>query len=121
MNKNKTKGKANAIDILIGEKLKAKRLQCHLSQEELGTAMGVTFQQIQKYENGLNRLSASRLFIAAYVMDTDIVNFFSDQDGNSLFEKIKESNVQKDFQEIMDIFNCIQDNSLKNKLIKLMD
>ena len=49
----------------IGQRLKSFRLACHMSQMELGAALGVTFQQVQKYENGKNRLSGSRLLIAA--------------------------------------------------------
>ena len=51
----------NPIDIYVGGRLKARRLMLGLSQEELGNAIGLTFQQVQKYERGTNRISVSRL------------------------------------------------------------
>jgi len=56
---------ANEIDEGIGNRLKSFRLAAKMSQEQLGKSLGVTFQQIQKYENGKNRLSGSRLIKAA--------------------------------------------------------
>jgi transcriptional regulator with XRE-family HTH domain len=56
---------ANEIDEGIGHRLKSFRLAAKMSQEQLGRSLGVTFQQIQKYENGKNRLSGSRLIKAA--------------------------------------------------------
>jgi transcriptional regulator with XRE-family HTH domain len=57
------------LDIQIGARLKTFRLQRELSQSELGAALGVTFQQIQKYEKGQNRLSGSRLVQACEVLN----------------------------------------------------
>lgn len=48
-------------DVQVGERIKARRMQQHMSQSDLGVALGVTFQQIQKYEKGINRISAGRL------------------------------------------------------------
>jgi len=55
----------NEIDQSIGQRLKSFRLAAKMSQEQLGKVLGVTFQQIQKYENGKNRISGSRLIRAA--------------------------------------------------------
>lgn len=51
----------NPVDLHVGAKVKTRRLMMGLSQEELATAIGVTFQQVQKYERGTNRISVSRL------------------------------------------------------------
>jgi transcriptional regulator with XRE-family HTH domain len=51
----------NELDQRVGERLRSRRLKMGLSQTELGAAAGVTFQQIQKYERGTNRISASRM------------------------------------------------------------
>jgi transcriptional regulator with XRE-family HTH domain len=51
----------NSIDVQVGAQIRARRLLRRMSQTELGEAIGVTFQQVQKYENGSNRVSASRL------------------------------------------------------------
>jgi transcriptional regulator with XRE-family HTH domain len=56
---------ANELDEIIGHRLRSFRLAVKMSQSDLGNKLGVTFQQIQKYENGKNRLSGSRLLLAA--------------------------------------------------------
>lgn len=60
------------VDKIIGQRMRSFRLANYMSQEELGTHLGVTFQQIQKYEKGTNRLSGSRLIAAAKVLGTSV-------------------------------------------------
>jgi transcriptional regulator with XRE-family HTH domain len=64
------------VDVHVGQRLRAERLRCKLTQSEMGRAIGVTFQQVQKYENGKNRVSASMLVRAAHVLDVSIVDLF---------------------------------------------
>lgn len=59
---------AHPTDLHVGKLIRAYRLAAGISQEELGAALGVTFQQIQKYERGANRISASKLFEAARLL-----------------------------------------------------
>ncbi|AIL64879.1 Helix-turn-helix domain protein [Rickettsiales bacterium Ac37b] len=66
---------AHPIDIHIGQKLKSRRITIGMSQEDLGNAIGVTFQQIQKYERGINKMSLSRLFDIASILNTPIIFF----------------------------------------------
>ena len=66
----------NAVDIEIGKRIKKRRLQLRHSQTALGAAVGVSFQQIQKYEGGTNRVSASTLYEMARVLDAPITYFF---------------------------------------------
>jgi transcriptional regulator with XRE-family HTH domain len=72
------------LDVHFGEKLRAQRLTMvpKLSQEDLGKAIGVTFQQIQKYERGTNRISAAQLVRVAAVLKVDIQYFFDDLPGD---------------------------------------
>jgi len=56
----------NPIDKHVGSRLRMRRMMLGMSQEKLGEAFGLTFQQVQKYERGMNRMSASRLQQAAY-------------------------------------------------------
>ena len=51
----------NAIDMLVGKRVRLRRTLLGMSQEQLGTELNITFQQVQKYERGANRISASRL------------------------------------------------------------
>jgi transcriptional regulator with XRE-family HTH domain len=63
---------AGEVDKIIGQRLRSFRLAKEMSQGDLGTHLGVTFQQIQKYESGKNRLSGSRLITAAKVLGTSV-------------------------------------------------
>lgn len=67
---------ANRIDIHVGSRVKARRQALGISQEKLGIALGVTFQQIQKYEKGTNRISASRLQQIGSALGVPIGYFF---------------------------------------------
>jgi len=66
----------NPIDKIVGGKVRALRLSTGLSQEKLGAAVGVSFQQVQKYENGANRISASRLQKIAEALNAPLSSFF---------------------------------------------
>lgn len=68
------------IDHLVGQNIKYFRCAIHMSQDELGTLSGVTFQQIQKYENAKNWIPASRLFIISKALNRMIDEFFAVRD-----------------------------------------
>ena len=70
------KGRANPIDAHVGARLRFLRKERGLSQTALAARIGVTFQQLQKYESGKNRLSASRLYRLASVLGVDVAAFF---------------------------------------------
>jgi transcriptional regulator with XRE-family HTH domain len=65
------------IDVRVGEKLRSFRLQRKLSQTQMAETVGLTFQQIQKYEKGVNRVSASKLFEFAELLNVSVQSFFS--------------------------------------------
>ncbi len=66
------------IDIHVGSRIRLRRTLLGMSQERLGDALGLTFQQVQKYERGVNRVGASRLFDISRVLDVPISFFFED-------------------------------------------
>jgi transcriptional regulator with XRE-family HTH domain len=66
------------IDVHVGSRIRLRRTLMGLSQERLGEALGLTFQQVQKYERGVNRVGASRLFDLSRVLDVPISFFFDD-------------------------------------------
>src|SRR3954452_9064395 len=74
----KPKNVANEIDAHVGSRLRLRRLLMGISQEKLEAALGLTFQQIQKYERGANRVGASRLFDLSRVLDVPMSYFFAD-------------------------------------------
>ncbi len=70
--------RSNPIDAHVGSRVKMRRMLLGLSQEKLGELLGLTFQQVQKYENGANRIGASRLFDLSHVLGVP-VQFFYDE------------------------------------------
>jgi len=96
--------KHNPIDVFVGSKLRFRRMEVALSQNILGKKTGITFQQIQKYEKGINRIGASRLYDFSQILRVPVNYFF---DGyNESPEGILNDN-KKDFND-KEIFNLIK-------------
>ena len=77
--KRKAKGKKlklHWIDVRVGKRIKELRLLREMTQRELGEQIGVRFQQVQKYETGINRVSASRLFVIAKALHVGVEELF---------------------------------------------
>ena len=68
----------NAVDMHVGKRIRLRRTLFGMSQEQLGVALNITFQQVQKYERGANRVSASRLWDTSQILDVPIGFFFED-------------------------------------------
>lgn len=71
-------GSPNPIDVHVGSRVRLRRTLLGMSQEKLGDAIGLTFQQVQKYERGANRIGASRLWDLSRVLDVPVSFFFDD-------------------------------------------
>jgi len=69
---------SHPVDVHVGSRLRLRRRMLRMSQENLGKAIGVTFQQIQKYEKGINRVGSSRLYAFAKFLAVPIAFFFED-------------------------------------------
>ncbi|MFC4169378.1 helix-turn-helix domain-containing protein [Teichococcus aestuarii] len=76
--KGEREHRPSPIDVHVGTRVRLRRTLLGMSQEKLGEALGLTFQQVQKYERGVNRIGASRLFDLARVLDVPIGFFFDD-------------------------------------------
>lgn len=74
---------SHPVDVYVGKRLRLKRTLQGLSQEAIGNAIGVTFQQIQKYERGINRMGASRLFDFARALGVPVSYFFEGYNEDS--------------------------------------
>ncbi len=72
------------VDVEIGSRVRDARLAKNMTQTELGKAIGISFQQVQKYEKGTNRISGSRLWMLSKVLDVPIVYFFDGIEGEDL-------------------------------------
>lgn len=84
MIQDKTESISHPVDIHVGKRLRLRRTIMGLSQEVIGTAIGVTFQQIQKYERGANRMGSSRLYEFSKILKVPVSYFFEGfeaQDG----------------------------------------
>ena len=80
--KTDRESRPSPIDIHVGSRIRLRRTLLGMSQERLGEALGLTFQQVQKYERGVNRVGASRLFDLSRVLDVPISFFFDDLPDN---------------------------------------
>jgi len=76
-----SKKSPNPIDIHVGSRVRLRRMMLGMSQEKLGESLGITFQQIQKYEKGTNRIGASRLQHIATILKVPVSFFFEDAPG----------------------------------------
>jgi transcriptional regulator with XRE-family HTH domain len=75
------KKQANAIDRLVGVRVRDRRVALGMSQDALAKKLGLSFQQVQKYEKGTNRISAGRLFVLAQALTSPIAYFFGEVIG----------------------------------------
>lgn len=115
----------NPIDIHVGSRIRMRRTIVGISQEKLGEALGVTFQQVQKYEKGTNRVGASRLQRMAEVLNVQIGFFF---EGN-LAGDLPISDSQKDPVSafvttregiaLITAFSAIEDRHVRQTIISL--
>ena len=78
MNKSRS---AVDMDFIVGAKIRQRREELRISQKELADAIGLTFQQIQKYERATNRISAGKLFEVAQALDIPVGYFFQQPEG----------------------------------------
>lgn len=75
----------NPVDVHVGSRVRLRRLMLEMSQEKLGAALGLTFQQVQKYEKGTNRIGASRLHHIAHILQVPVSFFFELAPGSNAF------------------------------------
>lgn len=121
-------GQANPVDVYVGKRIRLRRSVLGLSQEQLAKMLGLTFQQVQKYERGMNRVSASRLWDVSKVLNIPVSFFFDDMDKdidaqspanlNSL-SIVKSENIQNDpmlKSENIDLIKCLE--KIKNENLK---
>ncbi|ABM45051.1 helix-turn-helix domain-containing protein [Bartonella bacilliformis] len=121
-----TRKKPDPIDIYVGTRIRLRRNMLGLTQEKLGEQLGITFQQIQKYEKGTNRVGASRLQAIAEIMDVPVSYFFDKGINNQPEESFAESDSNfMDFCssnegiQLMRAFTNILDAKVRRKIIDL--
>ena len=122
------KKKPNPIDVHVGGRVRTRRLALGISQEKLGGALGLTFQQVQKYEKGTNRMGSSRLQQIANILQVPVTFFFEGAPGQTKAEsKAPSSNYVSDFLATADglaltkAFMRIKDAKLRRSIVNLVD
>ncbi len=86
--------KPDPVDIRVGERVRTLRLLSGMSQETFARGLGVSFQQLQKYERGADRISASRLYRMAMILGVPIDDFFNDLDRELLPPTVKREGLE---------------------------
>jgi transcriptional regulator with XRE-family HTH domain len=116
-----------AWDVEVGRRIRARRLECWLSQQELAQGLGVSFQQVQKYEKGANRISAGRLLAICNLLQVPITFFYdsaaSPQSGETrakpsrLFDLLDDS----DTLQLAVAFDRLSDRNIRRAMVQLME
>ena len=125
MSENKT---PSGIDRIVGQRLRWRRRELKLTQEQLGEKLGLTFQQVQKYEKGVNRISAGRLFEIAQALGITITYFYEGVDelmDNPATVSVHEDDhppslpvIDTEAMELVTAFQKIGDKSLRRSLLE---
>ena len=109
-------GAPNPIDIHVGNRVRMCRTLMGMSQERLGQALGLTFQQVQKYERGMNRIGASRLWDISQVLNTPISFFYEgiSEDAENLSPRHINENTSST-KSVQDVMLTLDTNPLNRK------
>ncbi len=113
---------ATAVDIGIGQILRRRRIEIGMSQERLAEVLGITFQQIQKYEKGVNRIAASRLWDISKALDLPVTRFF-DAAPKAQVRTAKverETLVSPESVQLMSLFGTITSRSVRKRVVDLV-
>jgi transcriptional regulator with XRE-family HTH domain len=117
---------SNAVDKHVGSRLRMRRKMMAMSQEKLGEALGLTFQQVQKYEGGANRISASRLQHLSQILQVTVPFFFEGAPGTAarLVEPpsyVNEFLASSDGLVLAKAFTRIGDAKLRRLIVRLVE
>jgi transcriptional regulator with XRE-family HTH domain len=125
-----TKKAPNPIDRHVGSRVRMRRMLIGMSQEKLGEALGLTFQQVQKYEKGTNRIGASRLHRIASVLGVPVEFFYEGAPHGSAaatgFAESPSSTYMSDFLssnegvQLVKAFLAIKDPKIRRKVVELI-
>jgi transcriptional regulator with XRE-family HTH domain len=122
--------KSGDVDVRIGARVRLRRAVLGLTLEELGSRVGLSLQQIQKYEAGASRIPATRLYEISQVLDVPISWFFDTSNfasGKAIAEPgshrgaSREASVKQDLENLVSLFSTIQDPRLRLKIIELVE
>jgi transcriptional regulator with XRE-family HTH domain len=119
--------RTEAWDVEVGRRIRARRMECRLSQQELAQGLGITFQQVQKYEKGANRVSAGRLQRICNLLQVPITFFYdSDAPARSGQTHLKPTRLfnlleSRDTLQLAMAFNRISNRNFRRALVRLVE
>ncbi len=113
------KKRPNPVDVHVGARIRLRRNMIGLSQEKLGESLGITFQQIQKYEKGMNRVGASRLQAIGNILNVPVTFFFDDMPGQS--DKPKGFDEESETTYVVGFLNSSEGIQLARAFAKITD
>jgi transcriptional regulator with XRE-family HTH domain len=118
---------ANAIDRKLGQRVRSRRLELGMSQERLAELLGVTFQQVQKYEKGVNRIAASRLHAIAAALEMPVARFYEGVTGGraagvaeSSRDYIDDALATPEGTQLMALFASIKSQKVRRRVLELV-
>lgn len=116
---------AGVLDKHLGQRLRTRRLQIGMSQERLAAILGVTFQQVQKYERGVNRIAARRLFDIAEALDMPAAGFFENFASGRGGAQAKGASAQDvlatpDGVQLVKLFSAIKSKKLRRRVLEVV-
>ena len=114
---------AQKIDRIIGRNIRIHRLARRMSQTELGNQIGVSFQQVQKYENGTNRVGSGRLYQIAAILDAHVNAFFKSGNGRGkdLDRDLADLLAEPQSARLSRAFSKITDSGVRRSLVQLVE
>ena len=112
--------KSHPVDIHVGQRMRQRRSLLGMNQSAVGEAVGLTFQQIQKYERGSNRIGSSRLFEFAKVLGVPVSYFFDEMPSNALAGRPMSGRGRNDFGEAATPFSHRKDPLIKRETLELV-
>src|SRR5215467_7432999 len=112
--------RSHPVDVHVGARMRQRRTLLGMSQEKLGTAVGLTFQQIQKYERGTHRIGSSRLYEFAKVLDVPISYFFDEMPLNALSGRPVSGRSRKSYGEVGTPFEQEKDPMTQPETLELV-
>ena len=111
---------ASEVDRLVGDRIRRRRILMGLTQDQLGDALGISYQQIQKYETGANRVSAGRLYLIAESLEVSPGWFFDPVKSDASSDDFDELGSSRLLMEFVRSFARIKDERLKSVLVSLV-
>lgn len=115
---------ANAVDRKVGQKVRSRRLEIGMSQERLAELLGVTFQQVQKYEKGVNRIAVSRLWDISIALEMPVSRFFEGVSVRGVAEGrqdyVDDALATPEGAQLMALFATIKSPKVRRKVVELV-